>query len=1016
MHISEQFGTSSGRSNMSLDKVTIPVDFKGGQDGKSSANSIPIGQLALLQNCVRRKTGRIDKRFGHEALSTDVVTPTATTISGGQRLFAYRDELGLISDDMIFTYSPGLEKWSGRGSWAVPTASVSFSFSNSFDQALYDFASVGGVSCYVWVDRKIAAVTLRCEVVDDTTGAILLHDAEISSSGDMPKVVVVNGYFVIYYIRAGSIYTRRILKNSPTALTTEQLVDSTVNGIYDITSWGGVVGVAAVPTTTNTIKLFYFGEDGIPNAATYATTAVVATRGDGAITVVVCPSLSRIYLGYTSSGGAEANTTRIRIFDMNFVGIANLNASSVLSRNITIACKDSGEAIIFLEVAAAASYNHYVGSARFTLSGFVPGGSRRTNSVGLGTKAFINGDNYYAVLTHDSALQPTYFLVSGDGLVCGKFLYATGGGLSRANTSGASFSRALHSGLPAVYIGGTSTSVLLQSASQLLAADDGTTFSQNYNIRRYDLSFNNPYQSAEFGEANYFAGAIVGEYDGVSAVESGFNLFPENTTASVAGVDGSLSVGTYYVSVVYEWVNARGEREQSAPSIPISQAVGATQHLAVVVPTLRVTNKQSANTSAGRADVVVVLYRSQVDDPTIFYRDVLTKNDPTVDTVTLTSIASDASIGTKEILYTVGGELDNIGAPSCSAVTRYNNRLIAVGLEDGNTAAFSKEQRSGDAAAFVIEFVVNVEPRGGRIYSAAALDDKLILFKRSSIYNLVGDGPARNGQFNDFQSPRLVTADVGCVNPVSIVSTPLGLMFQSAKGIYLLDRGLGTRYIGDRVENYNDLTVTSAVVIEDTNEVRFTTEDTLLVYNYYYDEWSVFSNYSANSALSHSTLGYCHLKSTGEVRRETSAYLDEGARIISAIETGWLPFAGVLGFQRIWNIYCIGEYISQHYAKVSLAYDRENVFNEIRYFDTRDVVTDEAFGDSSPFGEGGFGDGSQVYQWQLKPRKQKCETIKVRIEDIDTITAAGGGSVSINNLMFEVGVKVGGTKSFRRPE
>jgi hypothetical protein len=235
-------------------------------------------------------------------------------------------------------------------------------------------------------------------------------------------------------------------------------------------------------------------------------------------------------------------------------------------------------------------------------------------------------------------------------------------------------------------------------------------------------------------------------------------------------------------------------------------------------------------------------------------------------------------------------------------------------------------------------------------------------------------------------------------------------MFQSDKGIYLLDRAMSTRYIGDRVEDYNNLRVTSAVVLEDTNEVRFTTEGVCLVYNYYFDEWSVFNNFEAASAVSHATIGYCHLKSTGEVRVESTGYLDNGLRYSMAMETGWLSFAGVNGYQRIWYIHCLGEFVAQHYCKVMLGYNRENTFNQIEYYDSRDQISESTFGDEGPFGEGGFGEGSQAYHWRLKPRRQKCESLKIRIEDVDTITAGGGGAVSINSLSFEVGVKSGNDK------
>ena len=66
-------------------------------------------------------------------------------------------------------------------------------------------------------------------------------------------------------------------------------------------------------------------------------------------------------------------------------------------------------------------------------------------------------------------------------------------------------------------------------------------------------------------------------------------------------------------------------------------------------------------------------------------------------------------------------------------------------------------------------------------------------------------------------------------------------MFQSAKGIYLMDRSLESiKYISDAVEAYNSYTVTSSKLITSLNQVRFTLSGgVVLVYDYFVDQWSV---------------------------------------------------------------------------------------------------------------------------------------------------------------------------------
>jgi hypothetical protein len=244
---------------------------------------------------------------------------------------------------------------------------------------------------------------------------------------------------------------------------------------------------------------------------------------------------------------------------------------------------------------------------------------------------------------------------------------------------------------------------------------------------------------------------------------------------------------------------------------------------------------------------------------------------------------------------------------------------------------------------------------------------------------------------------------------------PDGIMFKSDKGIYLLDRSLGVNYIGADVADYNHLTITSAIVLEDVNEVRFTTSDgACLVYNYLFRQWSTFSNYEAVSALNLSG-EYYHLKSNGTVFKESDAYLDNGAKIKMTIETSWIATAGLQGFQRLkeWSI--LGDYLSDHYTKVKLFYDYEGYASETVYFNVDEDLDisyygDGVYGSSTVYGSG----SSSVYQFSHKPRRQKCQAVKLRIEDLDTKTLGGGGSFNLVTLSLDIGVKGGISKTIDR--
>ncbi len=515
----------------------------------------------------------------------------------------------------------------------------------------------------------------------------------------------------------------------------------------------------------------------------------------------------------------------------------------------------------------------------------------------------------------------------------------------------------------------------------------------------------------------YVVGAVAGVSFQVALTAGGaaVNFADQGTGVhAVFKYGGTMVAGTYYYAIVYEWIDAQGQVHRSAPGYTNVETSWAGQQTTVTYPCLRLTLKDGTT----RVDAKVVLYRGIAPgDSEVLYRYTDIDNDPTAASGTFTdngtTTISLENLATQEVLYTTGGVVENVSAPSSTCITGHRNRIFLGGLEDGNTLTYSKYFQPGEAVAFNDTFTIRCDPRGGVIKALFPLDDKLIIFKKDAIFTLVGDGPLDTGAQNDYTEPQLVSSDVGCSFPRSIVLTPNGLMFKSDKGIYLLDRNLTTTYIGAAVEVHNDAEITSAVMMEDVNEIRFTTADSVcLVYNYYFGLWSWFSNYSAASAVGNSS-GYYLLSSTGGIRKEVAdVYNDSGATYEMSIETGWISLAGVQGYQRLYQIMGLGDFYTDHYTKIKLGYDFEPAYTETVYFNVANGLVlsyygdDPTYGSESPYG----GSGSSVYQWSLQPKRQKCQSIKLLISDVDTKTEAGGASFSFVSLNIIAGLKPNGPK------
>jgi hypothetical protein len=439
----------------------------------------------------------------------------------------------------------------------------------------------------------------------------------------------------------------------------------------------------------------------------------------------------------------------------------------------------------------------------------------------------------------------------------------------------------------------------------------------------------------------------------------------------------------------------------------VSFTVSGPDAVDLTIPTLRYTAKKAP----ARTEIIASVYRTTAGG-TLFYKVSSDTsplyNDTSVDTITFTDTLADASIQSRPLLYTTGGTLENIAPPACNVVKSFKNRLFLAGLENSNDVLFSKEFVADEGVAFSDLLRVSVNASGGGITALATLDEKLVIFKSTGIFILTGQGPTDTGAQNDFQSPQQVSSDVGCSEPESVVETPMGVMFKARRGIYLLDRGLNVSYIGDKVEQFNALNVSGAVLVPEFNHVRFTTEEgTTLVYDYLFRLWTTFTNQAAVSAVFWDD-AYCFLRSDGEVWKEsTSSYADNGTPVKTRIETSWISTAGLQGFQRIYRAQVLGEYVGEHYLKVSVAYDFEAFYRETFTIDASGATVSSAYGSESPYGSGVFGGQENgVYQLECSVARQKCSSIKFLIEDYFPSSQATGG-FKISALTLTAGVKQG---------
>jgi hypothetical protein len=150
-------------------------------------------------------------------------------------------------------------------------------------------------------------------------------------------------------------------------------------------------------------------------------------------------------------------------------------------------------------------------------------------------------------------------------------------------------------------------------------------------------------------------------------------------------------------------------------------------------------------------------------------------------------------------------------------------------------------------------------------------------------------------------------------------------------------------------------------------------------------------------------------------KEDSSTHLDNGASVKMKISTGWVRLSGMQGFQRVYRATILGEYTTRHTLKATLYSDYSGKIEQTAIFDP----TEQLSVDSDFYGDGTYGDmalygGSDngVYQFQVHLKKQKCQAVRIVLEDlIDNGDEFGTGeSLKLSGVSFQIGSKRGTNK------
>lgn len=994
---------------MALSKQPISINFTQGVDSKTDDKQVPIGKFIALNNSVFTKAGLLKKRNGFPKLTQlpDANQTTLTTLN---------DNL-LATGSNLYAFSEDTNQWLNQGVVQPVQLEVQPVVRVSTSQTAADAAVADtGLTCLVYVDNSLAYY----QISDSNTGQQIVARTALPSTARNPRVFLLGRYFIITFAATVSATSHlryiAIPINSPT--TPAAAADLATN-LRSLTSgYDGFVAnnnlYLGWEATSTQVNLRYL-------SSILSLSPVVNIASSSAnllsMTADITSGLPAVWISFWDSSGNNGYTA---MYDQNLVNVLpkTQTINNVVINEITSVAQNNLLTVIVQNTNTygagpnSSTRTDYLSKITVTNAGVVVASSNHLRSVGLASKAFIGPTGIiYMIATYGETNQPTYFLIDSSGNIYMRLAYANGGGYQSSQV------------LPTVslvddvYYLPYLIKDFLATVNKGTSLPTGTPVNSIYtqtgiNLAKFSINTSGQH-SSEIAGALHLTGGQLWEYDGVRPVEHGFHVWPENVGITTATGAGNLTAQIYYYAFCYEWTDNQGNLHRSAPSIayPITTTTASSTNT-IYVPTLRLTYKLSPN------PVRIVGYRWSVAQQVYYQFTSITSpvvNDPTVDYVTITDAAADSAILGQTLLYTTGGVIENIAAPALTATALFKNRLFGIDAEDQNLLWYSKQVIQNVPVEMSDLLTVYAAPTSGAqgstgvMKAISSMDDKLIIFKKDAIYYLTGNGPDNTGANNDFSDPVFITSSVGCANPNSIVLMPSGLMFQSDKGIWILGRDLSTNYIGAPVEAYNANTVMSAQVIPATNEVRFVLDNNItLMFDYYYSQWSTHSNiYAISSTLHQSAQTY--LNSYGEVYQESlNTYLDGSMPVLLSLTTSWINVAGIQGYERFYEMYILGSYITPFKLNVQMAYDYNPSasHNVIVSPDNYAAV----YGGEAQWGSGGpWGGPGNVFEARVFPDKQKCESFQITINEIydPSFSVPAGEGLTLSGLNLTVGVKKG---------
>jgi hypothetical protein len=1050
---------------MALRERWVPIVLSHGIDSETNPKTIVPGYFEDLENGVFTERVTIVKRPGTRILGRRLATSVGyAQLSGALGLASRDDGNDLVlptTDDRLCSYDPSLDSWIQRGDYASMLLGLESPPRGPNEGWDATQCSSGSVQLWAWEDLR-GGVYARLRNLD--TGVSYGPEFRVGgSTGRQPTALAVGHSFHVYFV-SGTANTMNVgvmNAGNPVSVSTSLIqlhsAVSPTNASYCVDTLEGwstsriAIGISgstyfAVVREDGTI-----GSSGTfpswPNPVTFDVSIVppaLAISGDG----------TRVAVGVKGDVN-HSRSVYARVYDS--VTFAVVTASVTLDSGSNVTSSDTSLDRIALGywgvsgsqyLGAWSSVSSSVPSLRHVRLGYVnastlpyvsQGSASLIRHTGLTTAPFRLGSRAYFWGTQGSDRQTTDFLVRDDGDVQAVSRYSVAyprasGVLGRVEV------RHEDGGYVIARHGVTSRDEFVAVSGGLSAFGD-----RHPELLTLTYHPSSSFQSADVGGVLYTPGGYLGKYDGSSFTENGFLMQVEGLSASLGSASlaaglgvllsgsqfgplsatGPLASASFTYEVVPVAYDALGNEEQggcvSLLQVYLTASIGNVQNTASLTwNTIAHTRRNGDDAPDIRFKVfrtgflngAPLTTRQRIDDPA---KPVV--NQTGSDTVTFTDSVPTAVQALGEVSYTQLSPT-NAPVPACSYLAGAGDRLYVAGVEGRPVDVLPSKLRLGGPVAFADGASFSIDSAGGPITGIGALDADVAVFKATRAYHTVADGPDNTlTDTTPYPIPTLVNGDVGAVAPAVITQVASadpalqGLVFRSARGFRLLQRGITMVDVGHMMRRFDGLHVVAGLSPSNSEEARFhTSEGRTLVLNTRYNEWSTFPDQTAVAAATYRGAA-AFVGSDARVRVETTGtWLDNSLPYPLRMTTGWLPLNGLQGLSRVRRLLVLGDFHSHHRLRVEMAVDYRDSWRVVKEVDTRQALgvtyyggppSGSATGSAGTYGSGSYGGSDPVYQFEFRLPIERFQMVRFRFTDVGqelSGSAEPGRSYSLTEL------------------